>query len=146
MKKIKSNEVSLEELKQFFENNWNKTFLVIEVYNGLYVNVFKSRHLNINLEDSRNGKRGFLYLDDSDSSKKIYIGSIEKTSYGFYYRRDDDSDTFETLIFNIKYKKNLIEAVSYLNGISDKLEKMKKDIDKVSNLLHHEWWDRISKN
>ena len=142
MKKIKSIEVSLEELTTFFEKNWNKTFLVIEVYNGLYVNVFKSRHLKVKLEDSRHGKRGFLYLDDSDSSKRIYIGSIEKTSYGFYYRRDDDSDTFETLIFDIRYKKNLIDAVNYLGGISDNLEKMKKDINKIENLLHHEWWDR----
>ena len=142
MKKIKSTEVSFEELKQFFEKNWNKTFLVIEVYNGLYVNVFKSRHLKACLEDSRYGKRGFLYLNDSDSSKKIYIGSIEKTSYGFYHKRNDDSDTFETLIFDIRYKKNLSDAVSYLDGISNKLEEMKKDIDKISNLLHHEWWDK----
>ena len=133
--------IGFDEATKFFYKDRNRAFLVVKIHNGIYLEVFKTH--DIWADDG-------IITFHNDAGPNVTISFknhsiVERTSYGMYDSWTDESDIFETYVFELKYTKNLDEACKLIKSVREKLEKMANDIHKSENLLYHELlqrWDR----
>jgi hypothetical protein len=127
--------MELEEVKNYLNENYGCTYLVVKKMDGIFVTVYKTRNLRV-AENS-------LCIDE-ENQPEIFIDCdrIEKTDYGFYDVWYDEGTSYETFIYNIKSNSNLDLGIHEIDKSIKTLKKILTDLQYSRSLLFLEWLDR----
>jgi hypothetical protein len=127
--------MELEEVKNYLNENYGCTYLVVKKRNGIFVTVYKTR--NIRLAENS------LCINE-ENQPKVFIAcdQLERTDYGFYNQWSDEGTSYETFIYNIKSNSNLDLGIHEIDKSIKTLKDMLTNLQNSRSLLFLEWLDR----
>lgn len=127
--------MELEEVKNYLNENYGCTYLVVKKKNGIFVTVYKTR--NIRLAENS------LCINE-ENQPKVFIAcdQLERTDYGFYNQWSDEGITYKTFIYNIKSNSNLDLGIHEIDKSIKTLKDMLTNLQNSRSFLFFEWLDR----
>lgn len=127
-----------KDIKNYIQKyNRDCTFLVVRVYDGVHVDVFKTNEII--------SRDNHISLQSGESSVGFNMWSVKLTNYGFVSQYNDDGHTYETRVYNLRWTRNLELANTFIWSVINDIDRIKRELEKTYNLLHYEWADRFSK-
>lgn len=115
-----------------------RTFLIITIDDELLVKAYKSNQIGFREEYENN-----LEINEAGFYDSIFVGyNTEVTDLYISHTEYDDGNTHQVLIYNCHDWRSLELAYNKLREISDRLGRMKKEIDNYINFVYYDMDDK----
>lgn len=115
-----------------------RTFLIITIADELLVRTYKSSQI-----DFREENETILEINEAEFYDNIFIGyNTEVTDLCISHTEYDDGNTRQVLIYDCNDWRSLELAYNKLTEISDRLSRMKKEIDNYINFVYYDMDDK----
>lgn len=116
----------------------SRTFLIIAIDDELLVKTYKTNQICFNEENEN-----ILDINEADFYDSICIGyNTEVTDLCISHTDYNDGNTHQVLIYDCNDWRSLELAYKKLSEISDKLNRMKKEIDNYINFVYYDMDDK----
>lgn len=115
-----------------------RTFLIITIDDELLVKTYKTNQIGFNEEN-----KNILEINEAEFNDYICIGyNTEVTDLCISHTDYNDGNTHQVLIYDCNDWRSLELAYKKLSEISDKLNRMKKEIDNYINFVYYDMDDK----
>ena len=115
-----------------------RTFLIITIADELLVRAYKSNQIGFRKEHET-----ILEINEAEFYDNICIGyNTEVTDLCISHTEYDDGNTRQVLIYDCNDWRSLELAYNKLMEISDRLSRMKKEIDNYINFVYYDMDDK----